>query len=107
MVLMVKCIFCNIIAGTEPAQFCYYLGNDVWCFKPLNPVTKGHTLFVHEMHTSNAGDKPYIAGIVFDKASAWAEYRYNDYNLITSINIWLIISIKVLSSNINSSSNGI
>jgi histidine triad (HIT) family protein len=81
---MSDCVFCDITKKLAPAKNLRYHGSDVWSFRPLDPVTRGHLLFVHEMHTDSAGEKPYIAGVVFDKAAGYAHGQDRDYNLITS-----------------------
>ena len=73
------CIFCDLIKnGTA-----HSVSAGVYRIEPLNPVTKGHMLFVSETHSRNASELPIITGVVFQVASTWA--GLGEYNLITSV----------------------
>lgn len=52
---MVDCIFCKIIAGEAPSNIIFE-NNEVVAFKPLNEVTKGHTLVIPKKHFENIFD---------------------------------------------------
>lgn len=53
-------------------------------FQPLNPVVKGHMLFVPREHTENAGVDILTFGDVASFAADFADKQLPDYNLITS-----------------------
>lgn len=53
-------------------------------FAPLSPVTPGHLLFVPRKHVPSAAADPWLAGVTFQAAAAYAAARPGDYNLITS-----------------------
>ena len=76
-----NCIFCDLIKNNTAHR----VNAGVYRIVPLNPVTKGHVLFVSETHSRNASEIPIITGVVFQVASAWAGASAEDYNLITSV----------------------
>jgi len=49
---MNDCLFCNIIAGTVPAQKVYE-DDTTYAFLDIGPVSKGHTLIVPKEHAVN------------------------------------------------------
>lgn len=53
-------------------------------FQPLNPVVKGHMLFVPRRHAENAGVDSLVYGEVSSFAADFADKQLPDYNLITS-----------------------
>jgi histidine triad (HIT) family protein len=73
-------VFCRRIEHAE------YIGcpRRVVRFEPLRPVTPGHMLFVHQLHTPYASLEPWLTGVVFEVASAYADRQGEDFNLITS-----------------------
>lgn len=77
---MSDCVFCKRIEDGENTD----CGRGVAMFEPLNPVVRGHMLFVPEMHVVDATEKPWITGAVFEAASAWGGMAAKDFNLITS-----------------------
>jgi histidine triad (HIT) family protein len=84
------CVFCQRIAkGEYDSNYAprYEANDHVVSFEPLNPVTKGHRLFVPRLHTSTADLSPDITAEVFRLASLYARVhigQYRSYNLITS-----------------------
>lgn len=89
---MDRCIFCEIVAGTAPAQF-VGRGNvgPIVALEPLNPVTPGHLLVVPRIHVQDAYEHAALTGEVFAHASNLAStlgryvLRYRSVNLITSV----------------------
>lgn len=75
-----NCPFCKLIANNEVPV--YKKDTGVYYFEPLNPVTKGHRLFVPLEHYSNAGYHPAVTGLVVGQAVEYANKLYSDYNLI-------------------------
>lgn len=77
------CVFCGIIAGTEPADI-----RDVWsdavAFRPLNPVTLGHTLIVPRTHVPDAISDPEVTGVVMRRAAQYADGG-TACNILTSV----------------------
>lgn len=77
---------------TPGCAFCDYDGPSpivaeapgVIAFRPLNPVTEGHLLFVPEVHVEDATEAPAITALVMAAASDWAR-GVGDCNLITSV----------------------
>lgn len=53
--------------------------------KPLNPVTLGHVLVIHEQHTENAAESPRVAAELMETASRWVRDQGYQANIITSI----------------------
>lgn len=50
------CVFCRIVAGKEPADKVYETERSL-AFKPLDPVTEGHTLVIPKCHAE------FLAGV--------------------------------------------
>lgn len=50
-----KCIFCKIIAKEAPSKIIFE-NEDILAFKPLEEVSKGHTLVVPKKHFENIFD---------------------------------------------------
>jgi histidine triad (HIT) family protein len=75
------CVFCNRIDAAD------YRGSARGCvrFEPLNPVTPGHMLFVHRVHSSSAAEQPWITGLVFETAADHGRVIGLPFNLITSV----------------------
>jgi histidine triad (HIT) family protein len=80
------CPFCERIeAGAYQQPFTP--DPDVVWFRPLNPVTPGHMLFVPVRHVESALDDPYTTGLVMEIASRWTRsrrFRADGWNFITS-----------------------
>ncbi|RJQ66877.1 HIT family protein [Pseudonocardiaceae bacterium YIM PH 21723] len=56
-----SCVFCGIVAGTEPASVVVAEG-DVIAFADLNPVNPGHILVVPRLHAVGLADLPSNTG---------------------------------------------
>ena len=52
---MSDCIFCDIIAGREPASIVYE-DEDVIAFLDIFPINRGHTLVVPKQHAARLAD---------------------------------------------------
>lgn len=76
-----ECPFCKRIREGAYGDSDFH---DVVWFEPLNPVTRGHLLFVHRLHTRAADAIPMVAGRVFEAAATFASHNAEDFNLITS-----------------------
>lgn len=75
-----SCIFCQIVAGTEPAEVARRW-NDAIAIVPLNPVTPGHLLVIPLAHVKDFTTAPGITGAVMARA---AEIAAPPCNLIAS-----------------------
>lgn len=83
---MPDCPFCQRIAAGEYESWTD--DPDVVWFEPLNPVTRGHLLFIPVHHVTDALASPYEAGLVMEIAARWASKNLHDpraCNLITSV----------------------
>lgn len=63
---MSRCVFCAIVAGTEPASL---LAEEETClaFLDLHPVTRGHALVVPRRHAVTLGELPAeVRAALFD-----------------------------------------
>lgn len=79
---MSDCVFCGIIAGTDPATF-LYRWSDAIAIVPLNPVTPGHALIIPRPHIAGSSpDFHFVAGLTAIKAAEYAQGHDLDYNLI-------------------------
>lgn len=58
---MSACVFCEIVAGREPATMVREWP-DVIAIVPRHPVVTGHVLVIPRRHTANAGTSPALAG---------------------------------------------
>lgn len=76
-----SCVFCDRI---RDEQYERTISSVVARFEPLNPVTRGHMLFLPKRHVGNAAAQPGLTGEVFAAASAYARERGGEFNLITS-----------------------
>lgn len=74
------CVFCDIIAGDEPAEF-VRRWTDAVAIVPLNPVTPGHVLVIPRAHVVDASDRPHIAAQAMERAASIA---VPPFNIITS-----------------------
>ena len=77
------CVFCGIVAGTEPATMVDHW-HDAVAFVPLNPVVSGHTLIVPREHVPDAVDSPAVTGMVMVRAAEFAR-KYEASNILTSV----------------------
>jgi len=75
-----SCVFCAIIAGTEPATVVRQWV-DAIAIVPLNPVTDGHLLVIPTAHIRDASESPHIAGQAMARAG---ELARPPFNIITS-----------------------
>lgn len=76
-----ECVFCLVLENG------LYVGHDrrVVSFTPLNPVTEGHRLFIHALHSVDARHEPWLTGVVFEVAAQWGRDQVTEsFNLITS-----------------------
>lgn len=80
-----SCVFCRIVAGTEPGVMVREWPDAV-AFLPLDPVTGGHVLVVPRVHVADAAENPAVTGMVFARAAELAGEREGNgaFNLITS-----------------------
>ena len=85
---MSDCPFCKRIAAGD------YGSNssepDVVWFEPLNPVTRGHMLFVPVHHVADALEDSLTTAITMETAAWWASmhremWGWESCNLITSV----------------------
>lgn len=84
---MTDCVFCpdnwdnlDIVERHHGAR-----GNII-VINPLNPVTPGHVLVIHQLHSTDAADGPVIAGDLMRRAALYVRLRdVGDANIITSI----------------------
>lgn len=77
---MSECVFCDIIAETEPATF-VRRWTDAVAIVPHNPVTPGHVLVIPHAHVVDASDRPHIAALAMERAASIA---VPPFNIITS-----------------------
>lgn len=79
-----SCVFCAIVAGTEPATF-YARWDDAIAIAPLNPVVDRHVLVIPHEHVTDFTDGPDAAAAAMRRAGqlAWAA-QLGDCNVITS-----------------------
>lgn len=77
------CVFCGIVAGTEPATMIREW-DDAIAFVPLNPVVDGHTLVVPRAHVPNAVTAPDVTAATMRYACALAAESASS-NILTSI----------------------
>lgn len=75
-----ECVFCNI----EKIQSKVKEFKNCFIFEPLNPVTPGHLLVVHKLHTKDFTEDPKTFGETCEVAAEYAEYLGGEFNLITS-----------------------
>lgn len=85
---MTDCVFCAIVAGTEPANIKRHWP-DALAIVPLFPVVDGHMLIIPKGHIAHPDQDLVMAGAAAARAAEWAWYKLNhggqrDYNLIVS-----------------------
>lgn len=84
------CIFCEILAGREPAKFLAD-GISAIAIEPLNPVVPGHFIVIPRTHVSDAYDNTSATGMAMTDAAQWAKMfswrdsRYESVNFISSV----------------------
>ena len=77
------CVFCGIIAGTEPATIAREWAEAV-AFVPLDPVVDGHVLVVPREHVRDAVQRPCVTAVVMAHAAELAS-EYSSSNILTSV----------------------
>lgn len=77
---MGDCVFCRIVAETEPAKIIYWW-RDAIAIVPLNPVVDGHVLVIPRRHVADATDHPEVTADTMARA---AEIAVPPCNIITS-----------------------
>lgn len=80
---MTDCVFCGIVAGTQPAVMTKRWPDAV-VFRPVNPVTEGHLLVVPTVHVADAAEEPTITALVMARAAEIAG-MWEAANILTSI----------------------
>ena len=75
-----RCVFCGIIAGTEPATI-VRRWPDAIAVVPLGPVVAGHLLVIPTAHVRDALTNPDVTAATMRRA---AELAPHPCNLITS-----------------------
>lgn len=78
-----KCVFCGIVAGTEPAEV-LWVWPDAMTIRPLNPVVDGHVLVLPIKHVRDAAEDPEVTAAVMRRVAAIC-LRERPVNIITSI----------------------
>lgn len=75
------CAFCQRLADHD------YVSCDrgVVRFEPLNPVTPGHLLFIHRIHSRDAARAPWLTALVCEEAAVHGRSMGKAFNLITSV----------------------
>lgn len=79
----VRCVFCEIVAGTAPAAVVCKWSHAI-AITPLNPVTEGHTLVIPRDHVTDAREDPMVTGLVAVCAAELAARMGGDFNLIVN-----------------------
>lgn len=74
------CVFCERIEREDYSPE----SRDVVSFEPLNPVTRGHRLFVPALHVEDVMEKPWVSAQVMEVAATYARIRNQACNIITS-----------------------
>lgn len=77
------CVFCRIVAGTEPGELIREW-SDAVAFRPLNPVVSEHALVVPRVHVADFTQSPEVSAAVMYRASQLGAEMGCDLNLITS-----------------------
>jgi histidine triad (HIT) family protein len=80
---MTACVFCGIIAGTEPAVIVRQWP-DAIAFIPLRPVVRGHSLVVPRVHVPDAVTNPAVTALTMGRAAELAA-AYSASNIVTSV----------------------
>jgi histidine triad (HIT) family protein len=88
--MALDCIFCEILAGLEPAKVLAD-GISSIAIEPLNPVVDGHFIVIPRQHVKDAYEDPGVTAMSMHDASQWSKMfswrdkRYESANLITSV----------------------
>ncbi|MEV5211406.1 HIT domain-containing protein [Micromonospora sp. NPDC053740] len=78
------CVFCEIVAGREPATQ-VAAGTDAIAIRPLNPVVTGHLLVLPVKHVRDAAEDPHVSAEVMRLAAVLAPmFCPGAFNIITS-----------------------
>lgn len=77
------CVFCEIIAGREPAVM-VRLWPDAIAIVPLNPVVEGHWLVIPRACVPDYTTDPIVTAITMARAAELGATRKVASNLITS-----------------------
>lgn len=77
------CVFCEIVAGTAPAQVLHE-SNDSIVIVPLGPVVDGHVLIIPREHVNDAAESALTTAFTMYDAAEWAQRKGTPFNLITS-----------------------
>ena len=72
-VSQIGCVFCDIIAGTAPANMLAATPHSV-LIRPLSPVVDGHVLVIPRAHVMDAGHHPAVAAATMHDAAAYAAH---------------------------------
>lgn len=78
---MTGCVFCAIVAGTEPAAV-VHRWPDAIAIVPLGPVTFGHLLVIPATHVRDALEDPDVTAAAVRRA---AEIAPHPCNLIANV----------------------
>lgn len=77
-----QCVFCGIVAGTEPAELIREW-TDAIAFTPINPVVEGHSLVAPRQHVRDATSIPTVTAAVMRCAAELASC-YSASNILAS-----------------------
>lgn len=80
---MNDCVFCGIVAGTEPATIVREWPDAV-AFLAHDPVTPGHVLVIPREHVADAVDSPGVTAATMRRAAQLAAHHPAS-NIITSV----------------------
>ena len=80
---MTDCVFCDIVAGTSPADIILDWPS-ILIFTPLNPVVEGHVLVIPKKHVADFTEDPVESGFTMVAAAEYARDFDMPMNLITS-----------------------
>lgn len=78
--MTVACVFCAIVAGTEPATI-VARWIDAIAIRPRRPIVPGHTLVIPRVHVADFAQDPAVTAATFLHA---AQLGRPPANLITS-----------------------
>lgn len=80
---MTDCVFCGIVAGTQP---CVIIREwpDVIAFAEIDPVAEGHTLVVPRTHVRDAVENQAVTALVMGCAAELAG-EWPASNILTSV----------------------
>jgi histidine triad (HIT) family protein len=78
-----SCIFCQILAGEEPATV-ISVTPAATVIEPLRPVVSGHLLFIANRHLEDFTFDPVETSWVMADVASYARRHPGSYNVITS-----------------------